>query len=67
MLGRLDRRIPHAGVAVPFGVSMPTVERYLRRRRQTNAEFSLENGVRSLIATGKEIDSCEGFVLVHAA
>jgi hypothetical protein len=35
VLDAVDRGIPRREVARTFGVSMPTLERYLRRRRQT--------------------------------
>jgi transposase len=34
VLGAVDRGIPRKEVARTFGVSMPTLERYLRRRRE---------------------------------
>lgn len=35
VLDAVDRGIPRKEVVRTFGVSMPTIERYLRRRRQT--------------------------------
>ena len=35
VLDAVDRGIPRREVVRTFGVSMPTIERYLRRRRQT--------------------------------
>jgi transposase len=35
VLDAIDRGIPRKEVVRTFGVSMPTIERYLRRRRQT--------------------------------
>jgi transposase len=35
VLDAVDRSIPRREVVRTFGVSMPTIERYLRRRRQT--------------------------------
>src|SRR5215211_3326124 len=35
VLDAIDRGIPRREVVSTFGVSMPTIERYLRRRRQT--------------------------------
>lgn len=35
VLDAVDRGIPRSEVVRTFGVSMPTLERYLRRRRQT--------------------------------
>src|SRR5215218_433924 len=35
VLDAIDRGIPRTEVVSTFGVSMPTLERYLRRRRQT--------------------------------
>lgn len=35
VLDAVDRGIPRREVVRTFGVSMPTLERYLRRRRQT--------------------------------
>lgn len=56
VLDAVDRGIPRREVVRTFGVSMPTIERYLRRRRQTGGLAPKPSPGRtpSILATSEE-------------
>ena len=56
VLSAVDRGIPRREVVNTFGLSMPTIERYLRRRRQTGELAAKPSPGRtpSILATSKE-------------
>jgi transposase len=56
VLDAVDRGIQRREVVVTFGVSMPTIERYLRRRRQTGdlAPKPSPGRTPSILATPRE-------------
>jgi transposase len=56
VLDAVDRGIPRREVVSTFGVSMPTIERYLRRRRQTGGVAPKPSPGRtpSILATSQE-------------
>jgi len=56
VLDAVDRGIPRREVVSTFGVSMPTIERYLRRRRQTGGVAPKPSPGRtpSILATSEE-------------
>ena len=56
VLDAVDRGIPRTEVVETFGVSMPTVERYVRRRRRTGGVAPMPSPGRtpSILATAEE-------------
>ena len=56
VLDAIDRGIPRTEVVKTFGVSMPTIERYLRRRRRTGelAPKPSPGRTPSILATSEE-------------